>query len=575
MENFFNKALKIAKSRYKTIILVVILLIGAWLRLYHFSDWLHFELDQARDAMFISEAVTHGPLEMPILGPKASGTTLRLGPAYYYMEYASALVFGNTPVGHALFVPLFSIASLFVFYLLMKRFFNIPISLGLTYLYAISLFFILYARFSWNPNVLPFFIITLFYNLLKATDRSSAHPGRWLVLAALSFAIGTQLHFVSFLALPFLVVGFLAYKRPKFSWKAWLASAAVVATVYAPVLANEFAFRWGNTKAFFHAVSEKSGTNHPLVEKMAHNIVSESEKYAMLLSGYDRITLPDLRVRSGSLKLVCGDHCKKDSRGLAVIIFSFFVTGSVWLLWRAFRKKGDWMIIGIWFLATFLIFALLAFNLAPRFFLMAVPLPFIFLGIILEFLWKKNELVGKIALLVMLAFLSYTNLTYARERFTQLKNADSKVVRLRVADHITEELARVTLAQQKKIARYMVDSQKQNGYPVFIAAESFYRRSLKYLSEQAGASVAQLESQNVYAHGNYFVILRTTNSGKDFFRRYTQAYEIADKKEFGTLTVYSMIPKLDKITASDATRVPLINSDGGDIQRITWNDVLK
>jgi hypothetical protein len=77
--------------------LLIITLVGFGLRIYRHSDFLHFELDQSRDAMVISEAIEKGPGELPLLGPRAAGTMLRLGPAFYYFEYLSALIFGNTP----------------------------------------------------------------------------------------------------------------------------------------------------------------------------------------------------------------------------------------------------------------------------------------------------------------------------------------------------------------------------------------------------------------------------------------------------------------------------------------------
>ena len=67
--------------------LALIIALGFFLRSYHFTDWLHFELDQARDARVVDAALEGGPGELPLLGPKAGGTFLRLGPAFYYLQY--------------------------------------------------------------------------------------------------------------------------------------------------------------------------------------------------------------------------------------------------------------------------------------------------------------------------------------------------------------------------------------------------------------------------------------------------------------------------------------------------------
>jgi len=47
-----NKALGLIKKP-EIIPLVFIILLSIFLRTYHFSDWLHFELDQSRDAKVI------------------------------------------------------------------------------------------------------------------------------------------------------------------------------------------------------------------------------------------------------------------------------------------------------------------------------------------------------------------------------------------------------------------------------------------------------------------------------------------------------------------------------------------
>ncbi len=68
-------------------LLAAIILVGVFLRAYNFSDWLHFELDQARDARVIDEGLKGSFLDLPLLGPKAAGTALRLPPGFYYLEY--------------------------------------------------------------------------------------------------------------------------------------------------------------------------------------------------------------------------------------------------------------------------------------------------------------------------------------------------------------------------------------------------------------------------------------------------------------------------------------------------------
>ena len=108
--NFLDKI----KKHKIVIILAIIILVGIFLRTYNLESWLFFQSDQARDLNLVNRAVENGPGWLPLLGPKAGGTYLRLGPVFYYFEYLSALIFGTSSPAIVVFPDLlFSILSIF------------------------------------------------------------------------------------------------------------------------------------------------------------------------------------------------------------------------------------------------------------------------------------------------------------------------------------------------------------------------------------------------------------------------------------------------------------------------------
>lgn len=556
-------------------ILFLIVCVGAFLRLYHFSDWLHFELDQARDVLFVSEAVEHGPQELPLLGPKASGTTLRVGPAFYYMEYLSALVFGNTPQGHALFVPLLSILSIVMLYLLLKRVFPISVALGLTYLYAISAFFVLYSRFAWNPNVLPFFLLGGMLTLFWALDERHRHPGRWLVVSSGFFVIATQLHFVAFFAVPFFVAVTLLIRRPNFSWKTWVFAVFVVPFVaYFPLLINEWAFEGQNTKAFFEALgSKKEGDG--IRAQISSNFLTQAKAYALILSGNERIVLPYLKFKSTIPEIKCGDYCKKTPDWIRNTTIIFFFAGMLGLFWQAIRKKGELAYVLIWFLAISFTFTGIASQLAPRFFPLLVPLPYIFLGVLLSLLAMISRWAFWSAFIIVLAVFTYSNLSLMMSRAYEMQNVATKNISIST-DRIIEEPVRVTYEQQLSIARFLAQEYEKNGHPVRIDAESFWRRSVKYLAEREfGVSIGFLTPGEVYANSNSYILLRTKKEGGSVFKKYTDAFDIGERQEFGTLSLYAVYPKAQDGLSDAPPEKPIVETDGGDISRITWKDAVQ
>ena len=156
---FFNK---ISGKKRELIFVLLIISAGIFFRTYNFSNWLHFEVDQVYDIDSIAAAVDNGIGNLPLLGTNAGGGALRLGPAFYYLEYLSAKIFGHTPPGYAAFVVVLAILSLTLFYLFSRRYFSARISLALLAVFSFSVYFIQYSRFAWSPNVLPFFIHILF-----------------------------------------------------------------------------------------------------------------------------------------------------------------------------------------------------------------------------------------------------------------------------------------------------------------------------------------------------------------------------------------------------------------------------
>ena len=563
-------------SKRTILILLGITVLGGFLRLYHFSDWLHFELDQARDTLFVSEAVRNGPQELPLLGPKASGTALRTGPAFYYLEYLSALFFGDTPQGHALFVPLLSVLSIPLLYLLFVRFFPTALSLGLTYLYAISAFFVLHQRFAWNPNILPFFLIAGFLCFLYSLDQSSRRPGRWLMASSFFLTIATQLHFVAFFAIPFFVATTLAIRRPQFSLRAWVfALFFIPGFLYLPVFVNEWAFHGENTKAFFDALSSKK-EKEGLVSQIAENVLTQSQAYALILTGNERIVLPSLTFKNGFPKISCADYCRKTPGWMRVSTILFFIIAFIAFLITIRKQKGDWLCMGLWFIAIFLTFTGIASQLAPRFFPLLIPLPYFFLGALLLAVRKKSTPVFHSLLFAILLLCTFTNFSLLVSRASELRQAKTHNVN-NPTDRILEEPIRVTYEQQKEIAAYLVAIHNKNGFPVFIDSESFWRRSIKYIAERDhGISFDFLFPANEYKNTNTFIILRTKKSGDSVFEKYADHYNRTDKKEFGTITVHTLTPK-EGVSFSENPPItkPILETDGGDIARITWKDAFQ
>jgi len=140
--------------KWETFCLIFILGVASFFRLYRMEDYITFLGDEGRDVLIVYD-ILHGNLTL--LGPTASVGGFFLGPIYYYFMAPFLWLFNYSPVGPAVMVALFGIATVFLIYKVGKEFFSAPVGLIASGLYAISPLVVIYSRSSWNPNLMPFF----------------------------------------------------------------------------------------------------------------------------------------------------------------------------------------------------------------------------------------------------------------------------------------------------------------------------------------------------------------------------------------------------------------------------------
>jgi 4-amino-4-deoxy-L-arabinose transferase-like glycosyltransferase len=164
------------------------------MRLYKISDYMTFLGDEGRDAL-----VAKGMLEghFTLLGPRSSAGDFFMGPMYYYFITPFLWLWHLDPVGPAIMVALFSVATIFLIYWVGKKFFNTPAGLFAAAIYAVSPLVITYSHSSWNPDILPFFALLAMYMTFKgvATTRS----WKYFIFTGLLLGISIQLHYLALL----------------------------------------------------------------------------------------------------------------------------------------------------------------------------------------------------------------------------------------------------------------------------------------------------------------------------------------------------------------------------------------
>lgn len=533
------------KRKWEIILLFAIIAMGIFFRTYNFSDWLLFEVDQSYDTLIVSQAVENGIENLPLLGPTAGGgRALRLGPAFYYMEYASALVFGDTPTGHAMLVLIFSILSLPLFYLFCRRYFSVPLSLSLLALFSGSVFLILYGRFSWSPNVLPFLTLSSFYFLLRSVSLSESEKQRnlFFLLAVTAITIASQIHFNSFFTIPTIVVLFLLYKRPKFPWRTWLMAFGIVAIIYSPMVLSDITTHGENAGFFLKKIAKSGDPFRDAIKKSVVTLQYNASGYFFITTGIDHIN--GKRIKEYGFQ----NDANLPWRILAILLLVI----QLYILFRAIQReetndRKDFLIlIFLWAFIPFCYFYSLIssnFHFYPRFYLLIAPVAIILFGLLLQKIRPTVSLPRKIILTIITLLLLIPSIRRTSEHFLSFANPGANKTPIEREDIFPND-NRLTQEEQLDIVEFLASIRRENGYPIYLATFSDYEPAFWYHLERKGISFSEkIDGNHLYRKGNYFLI----QYPKDGTRIIEKDFTIIDKKKFDVLVVYTLIPKENNI----------------------------
>ncbi|OGG00522.1 hypothetical protein A2Y99_03740 [Candidatus Gottesmanbacteria bacterium RBG_13_37_7] len=376
---------KFLKANKFRIILILILILGAFFRFYRIRDYLTFLGDEGRDVLVVKRMIVDH--KFTLLGPITSVGSMYMGPVFYYFMIPFLWLFNLDPVGPAVMVALFSLATLYLVYRLGSEFFNRSVGLIASFLFAISPLPITYARSSWNPNIVPFFSLTTIYALLKAIVKKEF---RWMIIVGLSLGIMIQLHYVSFMFFPIIVVSLLITKT-KIPIKYYLICLCSFILSYSPFILFELRHRFVNSYAVWNFLFQSKSDNAFWLSSFCH-------------------TTSDVLIRL-FWRLVIIQNAEI-TKFFLILILIFF------LLWWKTRNRYSiiqnkslliilcWLVIG---LISFGIYQGLIYD----YYLVPIwLLPFLIFSLLIVGI-KKFLPYGKIISIIVLLFVIYFNLSHS------------------------------------------------------------------------------------------------------------------------------------------------------------------
>lgn len=435
----------IKENKIEFILLVFVILLGAFLRLYRIADYITFLGDEGRDVLVVKRIIVDH--KFTLLGPTASVGGFFLGPIYYYFMIPFLWVFRLDPVGPAVMVALFGIATVFLVYKAGKDFFNNRVGLLAAGLYAISPLVVAYSRSSWNPNLMPFFSLLIIWVTWKMVIEGKP---KFLVLIGFLFGILIQLHYLAVFLMAVVAVYLLNCFRQFKYLKYYFGAIGGFLLGWLPFLLFELRHNFPNFQTLYRFVFFGKETGFaikrflPIIAdvtfRLFNRLVTNNEKaLAALLLACSLIML-----------FWQGRRVKLEKQKFALILLSF------------------WLVIGVG------LFIFYQKSIYDYYFGFMFPLPFLLTGLILDKIARINKLFCFLAILLY-CYVALVNLKGISFRYPANRQLD----------------------QTKQIARMIIDKTEGKPFNFALITRQNSDHAYRYFLEIWGRKPITIENPQV------------------------------------------------------------------------------
>jgi len=448
----------IKNDKVEFAILIAILVVGAFLRLYKIDEYMTFLGDEGRDAIVVRRLLVY--FDPILIGPGTSIGNMYLGPLYYYLIAPSLLLAGFSPVGPSAFVALVGIATVFLVWKIGREWFPSTGSgqvawgsLIAAFFYAISPTVIIFSRSSWNPNVMPFFALLSIYSIWRVWKHKEF---KWLVVLGISYAFVLQSHYLGLLLAPVLFIFWFVSKVPI---RYTLYATVLFLFLMSPLVIFDARHDWRNFVSMrkFFAVRQETVSIRP---------------WNAIPKFYPIFEKVNIRLLAG-----------KDDLAGKTISFAF-----VGLLFWLFVKRRKLIInhkrslaLCAWPLTIVLIwlaFALLGLGLYKQeiydhYYGFFFPAPFLLIGALAQDTWTIANKTGKILIAAGFIYLVFLNF-----KESPLKYPPNQQLR-----------------RAKEVAQKISEESQDKNFNLAVIAERNYEAGYQYFLEMWGKKVVKIDAQ--------------------------------------------------------------------------------
>jgi 4-amino-4-deoxy-L-arabinose transferase-like glycosyltransferase len=353
-----NKILSFLKDNW---ILLLILAVGLFLRLYNGKEWFVYDHDQDLAGWVIRDIVLNQHLRL--IGQLTSTPGVFIGPLFYYLLIPFYLAFNWDPLGGVFLVAILGLFAIWGTYFTLSKIFNKNVGLIGAILYAVSPYIVFNDR-----RVVPTMPLMIWstwflycsYLIIKGNQKKG------FLLAAVLIALIWHINFGLAILLPILLIALILSKK-KIDFKALAVSLITLVILFSPFIAFEARHGFSQTKAVFLSATVEQGDVLTGVSKVAKIYDVVTKNISGILWGY-----PGGIPKSLAFWVAIG--------GIVVLVF---------------RKKVDkklLAILAVWFLMTTVFFSLYSKPVSEYYLDSLTAVWILFIALFIELLMKSKKL---------------------------------------------------------------------------------------------------------------------------------------------------------------------------------------
>lgn len=346
--------------------------------------------DQGRDVSIIRDLFRHGNLFF--IGPQTSIGNMYLGPWFYYLIAPSLLIANFNPIGPAIFIALINIATIYLIYLVAKKWFSQSVGLVSAFLFAVSPIVIKYSNFIWNPNIMPFFALAFIYFFFEGIFNKRYQN---FIYAALSFIMCLNSHYLALALLPlpgiYWLIELIKFIKTKSKYlKPFLTGTFLAFVVFTISFIPQFLFdikhQGQNIKALFVFFTQRENSSGGTINLKIYKAIPQ---------------LPTIFNQVGT-DLFSGRNL---SAGWIIsIIFTILIILYLISSYKKHHISKYFLVVFFWYLSGLISLALYKQHIYAHYFAFLFPAAFILIALLIN----RFKFIG-IPLFILITYFSLSN----------------------------------------------------------------------------------------------------------------------------------------------------------------------